>query len=55
MIILTNEDLKKVVGGISFSGSLVKAFTSFINTIMEVGRSFGTAIRRIKNKNICSM
>ena len=46
---LTKEELQKIYGG-AISATLLNAF---INTILEVGRSFGSAIRRIIAKDAC--
>ncbi len=51
--IISNENLFNITGGISISGSLINAFTSGIKTVLEVGRSFGTSIRRLITKNLC--
>ncbi len=45
---LNNNQLNNIVGGsISLTGSLVSAFVNGIEAIMDVGRSLGTAIRRL--------
>ena len=50
------EDNKlDVTGGGVISGTLINAFTSGIKVILEVGRSLGTAIRRINSHNMCSL
>ena len=51
--VINEEELKDVVGGINVSGTLVKAFSTGINTILEVGRSLGSAIRRVLGRNLC--
>lgn len=51
--VINDIELKSVVGGINVSGTLVKAFSSAINTILEVGRSLGSAIRRVLGRNLC--
>jgi len=42
---LTKEELKQISGG-GISATLV-------NTFLDVGRSFGSAIRRMIEKNVC--
>ncbi len=54
------EDLKiaklyYVEGGATISGTLVNAFSTGIKTILDVGRSFGTAIRRISLGKLCEL
>ena len=51
--VINDVELKSVVGGINVSGTLVKAFSSAINTVLEVGRSLGSAIRRVLGRNLC--
>ena len=51
--IISNENLFNITVRISISGSLINAFTSGIKTVLEVGRSFGTSIRRLITKNLC--
>ena len=48
-------DLYKIEGGADISGTLINAFADGIKTIMDVGRSFGTAIRRIISGNLCEL
>ncbi|NLL45052.1 MAG: hypothetical protein GX247_05250 [Mollicutes bacterium] len=53
MNILERNELLKIVGGISISGTLINSIVRGINALLEVGRSLGSAIRRIVSKNIC--
>ena len=41
---LTKEELKQISGG-GISASLVNAFIRGVNTFLDVGSSFGSAIR----------
>ncbi len=50
---LDKKELQQVVGGIDISGTLINSFVRGIETIMEVGRSLGTAIRRSIYGGIC--
>lgn len=50
---LNKDVMLKIEGGVNISGSLVSAFTKAINSILEVGRSLGTAIRRINGGQTC--
>ncbi len=53
---LTDEELKNIVGGgLNLTGSLIKNILDSIELFLEIGRSFGTSIRRIANKGICSI
>ena len=53
--ILTEDEMLNVVGGINISGTLIKSFTSAIEIVLDIGRSLGTAIRRLGKKSICSL
>lgn len=50
---LNKEKLLETKGG-SISGNLVSAFTKAMQGILELGRSLGSAIRRIWDKKYCS-
>jgi bacteriocin-like protein len=52
MIELNNNELKSIKGG-SISGTLINAFVRGIEALMDLGRSLGNAIRRVKSKAIC--
>ena len=52
---LNYRELKTIEGGETISGTLINAFVSGIKAVLEVGRSFGTAIRRIKDKQLCEI
>ena len=51
--VLEQPELLSIVGGVSLSGALVSAFTRAINAILDVGRSLGTSVRKVVNKNLC--
>ena len=53
LIVIKDNELKTIVGGLSVSGTLIKAMSSAVNTIMEVGRSLGTAIRKLSTGKLC--
>lgn len=53
MIKLNKNELYDINGGVSISGTLISAVTRGINTLLDLGRSFGTAIRRIGSNNLC--
>ena len=44
-----------VVGGAKFSGTIINAFTSAFKTLYGIGQDFGSAIRRIRRKKLCSL
>lgn len=51
---LDKEELFKIFGGTSISGTLINSFVRAINTVLDIGRSLGTAIRRIISGTLCS-
>jgi hypothetical protein len=51
---LNREELLNIEGG-SISGTLISSITRGINTILDMGRSLGNAIRRIGSNNICPL
>ncbi len=51
-MILSNEECKKVVAG-SISGTLMSAITRVINSILDIGRACGSAIRRLTSNKSC--
>ncbi len=44
---LKNEEMRKVSGGAVSISSIINAFSKLINTVYELGRSTGSAIRRL--------
>ncbi len=52
MIELNKEELLNISGG-SISGTMINAFARAINSILDLGRSLGNAIRRISTGNLC--
>ena len=51
---LKNNELFDIEGG-SISGTLINSITRGIDTILDMGRSLGSAIRRIQYNNICPL
>ncbi len=51
---MRKEELVLVVGGASsITGTVLNAVIRAVNAALEVGRSLGTAIRRIKTRQVC--
>lgn len=50
---LTKQELLEISGG-AISASLITALVRGVNALLELGRSLGTAIRRIQTGNFCS-
>ena len=52
---LSSKELKSIKGGIDISGAIITAYTKAIDAVMEVGRSLGTALKRIIGRNTCPL
>ena len=50
---IETKELECIIGGLSISGSLITAFTKAITTVYDIGRSLGTALRRVASKGVC--
>lgn len=51
---LNNEILTDIRGG-AISGSFLSAIAKTINSLLNLGRSLGNAIRRIQYNSICKL
>ncbi|MCI8393948.1 MAG: hypothetical protein HFH86_00485 [Bacilli bacterium] len=52
---LKMEELIQINGGSSYlTASFINALARCIDSILEIGRSLGTAIARLKSGNMCS-
>jgi hypothetical protein len=51
---LSHNETKKIVAG-ALSGTLISAITKAYNAILDLGRAFGSTLRRIANKKSCSL
>lgn len=49
---LKEEDLKNIIGG-AITASWISAIAKGINSILDLGRSLGSAIRRIQTGKLC--
>ena len=52
---LNTNELTTIQGGMNITGTLINSFTSGINTVLNLGRSVGSAVRRITEGNICKI
>lgn len=53
---LRKDELIDIVGGSTTSytsATFISAITRGLNVLMDIGRSVGTAISRLINKNVC--
>ena len=51
--VINSSKLKTTYGGLSITASLIRYATQAFNTIYDIGRGFGSSLRRIKSKNLC--
>ncbi len=54
-MILSKKDLKKIKAGKTLSATLLNSIMRGINTFMDVGRYFGSSIRRWIYKGKCPL
>lgn len=52
---LSKKELLNVVGGSKISGTLINAFTAAFKTLYGFGQNFGSSVRRIARKKLCSL
>lgn len=52
---LSQKELLCIIGGASLSGTLVNAFTSAFKTLYGFGQNFGSSVRRIAKRKLCSL
>ena len=50
---MSKEELMNIVGGVSFSATLLNAITKAVSTIYDIGRRLGSSIIRTKTGNVC--
>lgn len=51
---LEKQELLTIIGG-AISGTLLNSLVRGINAILDLGRSLGTAIRRLGTNSICQI
>lgn len=51
---LEKSEMLKITGG-GISGTLVNSFIRGINSMLELGRSLGSAIRRLTSNSLCQL
>jgi len=50
---MEKQELLQIVGGVNITGALLNYIVKGINTFMDLGRSVGGAIRRIRSGKLC--
>ena len=51
---ISKTELKKISGG-GISASFITSLVRAVNSLLDLGRSFGSAVRRIQNGTICPL
>lgn len=49
---LTNKELNSIVGG-ALSGAVISSLIRGASLVFEIGKSFGSALRRMMKGNYC--
>lgn len=52
---LTKDEMLSVVGGAKLSGTIINAFTNAYKTLYGFGQNFGSSLRRLIKKKLCSL
>ena len=53
MQVLNEAELLKIIGGINITASFLSAIVRGIDTIYEIGKAVGSALRRVQSGKIC--
>ena len=51
---IKTEELKRIVGGINITSAILNALANVTSTIFDLGKAFGSAIRRISTISLCT-
>lgn len=52
---LTKKEQKNVIAGAGLSASLINSLVKGFNSFMDIGRYFGSSIRRLIGGNACPL
>ncbi len=52
---INDENLKEIKGGFTLTASFISSIARGINSMLDLGRSLGSAIRRIQFGRMCSL
>ena len=52
---MEKNELLQIVGGVNITGTLLSSIYKVGNLIFEIGRSLGSAIRRVSSGSMCSV
>ena len=53
MQLISKSELNNITGGLTINGTLISSLVKGISTILDLGRTLGTAINRVLNNNYC--
>ena len=51
---IEKEELESIIGGVNISAALFSALSRAANTILDAGRAFGSALRRLSSNDLCA-
>lgn len=52
---ISKQELKKIQGGLTLTGTLINSISKLIEILIEAGERMGSAIRRIGSDSICPL
>ena len=52
---ISKEEMKKVDGGLNFTASFLGYFVRGVDSFMDIGRSIGSAFRRMSAGKVCPL
>lgn len=52
---LTKKELSSIQGGVNITGTFINAIIKGINSFLDLGRSVGSAIRRVQTGKLCKI
>ena len=52
---MEKNELLQIIGGVNITGTLLSSIYKVGNLIFEIGRSLGSAIRRVSSGSMCSI
>ena len=55
MVEISKNKLKHIAGGTSISGTVINAIVGIIKIIEDIGKAFGSSIRRIEDDSLCPL
>lgn len=52
---IKQKQLNEIVGGVNITGAMINSLVRGINSLLDLGRSLGSAIRRAQSKQLCPL